>query len=161
MKTVALKLNLAEDASEETILAEVTKLGEERDAAVTKLAEAEKASRDAATEATLAELIEGGHITPGNKATWLALAEAAPEQFAAMAEQAKTVKAIELGEKGSSDEGTEPTADPSVELTELATKRAEKDGITLDEALPIVLAENPNGIKERYHTFTMAGRKAD
>ena len=49
------------------------------------------------------------------KDTWLALAEASPESFAAMAEQAKKSKSIELGESGSGEGGaSDSDATPSV-----------------------------------------------
>jgi len=160
MKTVALKLKLAEDATEEVILAEVTRLEESRDAeklradeATASLAEVKKAKRAGEVEVVLAELISGGHVAPGQKGTWLALAEAAPEQFDAMAEAAKQHKVIDLGEHGASggNEGS-AYANPSVELAEKAKARAAKDGLKYAAAEKLVLAEDPD-LKTRYFDY--------
>ena len=159
MKTVALKLNLAEDATEEVILAEVTRLEESRDAekrradtATTKLAETEKAKRAGEVEVVLSELIKGGHVAPGQKDTWLALAEAAPEQFDAMAETAKQHKVIDLGEHGSSDGGSESTKAADVELAEKTRARMASDSVDFATAKRLVLSEDPD-LKTRYEEF--------
>lgn len=143
MKTVALKLNLAEDASEEIVLAEVVKLSDERDAAVAKLAEVEKAKRDAAIEATLTELVDGGHVLPGQKDAWTKLAEDSPESFAVFAVNAKKVKAIQLSEVGTSEGGESSTDDPTVELDNRAKKLAEERSIPYGDAMSMALAEDP------------------
>jgi hypothetical protein len=149
MKTVALKLNLSEDADESTILAEVVKLTEDRDSekvraddATKKLAEIEKTAKTAEVERTLTELVDGGHVLPGQKDTWLALAEASPESFAAMAEQAKKTKSIELGESGSGEGGaSDSDATPSVKMAEAAQKLADDKSISISEATDIILAD--------------------
>jgi hypothetical protein len=143
MKTVALKLNLAEDADEKIILAEVVKLSDERDAAVNKLAEVEKAKRDAEIEATLTELVDGGHVLPGQKDSWTKLAEDSPESFAVFAANAKKVKAIELGEVGTSAGSETPSEDPTVELDERAKKLAEERSVPYGDAMTLALAEDP------------------
>ena len=150
MKTVALKLNLAEDAAEEIVLAEVVKLSDERDAAVIKLAEVEKAKRDAEIEATLTELVDGGHVLPGQKDAWTKLAEDSPESFAVFAANAKKVKAIELGEVGTSAGGEPVSDDPTVELDNRAKKLAEERTIPYGDAMTLALTEDP-ALAARYH----------
>ena len=167
MKTVALRLNLAEDAAEATILAEVTKLSEHdaaetkrADAAEVKLGEVEKTARDAAVEVILSDLIAGGHVSPGQKDTWLKLADAAPEQFDAMAETAKQHKIIDLSEHGTGGAGESDLqyGDASIELAEKAKARAAADGLTYTAAEKIVLAEQSD-LAERYSEFRMNPRK--
>ena len=151
MKSVALKLNLAEDADETTILAEVVRLAEDRDAekgradeATAKLAEVEKAKRDAEVEAKLVELIDGGHVLPGQKEMWLSLAEAAPASFDAMAESAKKAKAIELGETGDGTPPADESDDANTALAELAAKIAKDRDLELGAAMDVALAERPD-----------------
>lgn len=151
MKSVALKLNLAEDADETTILAEVVRLAEDRDAekgradeATAKLAEVEKAKRDAEVEAKLVELIDGGHVLPGQKEMWLSLAEAAPASFDAMAESAKKAKAIELGETGDGTPPADESDDANTALAELAAKIASERKLELGAAMDVALAERPD-----------------
>ena len=151
MKSVALKLNLAEDADETTILAEVVRLAEDRDAekgradeATAKLAEVEKAKRDAEVDAKLTELIEGGHVLPGQKEMWLSLAEAAPASFDAMAESAKKAKAIELGETGDGTPPADESDDANTALAELAQKIASERKLELGAAMDVALAERPD-----------------
>ena len=160
MKTVALKLNLTEDSDEATILAEVVKLAEDRDAekaradaADAKLNEVDAAAKAAAVEITLTSLIEGGHVLPGQKDAWVKLAEEAPASFAVFAEQAKTVTAITLGETGSGKAGYESVyADASVELAEKAKARKTADGITFAAAQVLVLSEDTD-LAARYDEF--------
>jgi Mu-like prophage I protein len=150
MKTVATKLNLAEDAPEALVLAEVVKLAEHdaaetkrADTAETTLAEVEKAKRDAEIEATLTELVDGGHVLPGQKEAWTKLAEDSPESFAVFAVNAKKVKAIELGEIGTSAGSESSTDDPTVELDNRAKKLAEERSIPYGDAMSLALAEDP------------------
>ncbi len=157
MKTVALKLNLSEDADESTILAEVTRLEESRDAekkraddATTKLDEAAKATRVAAVEATLSALIDGGHLLPGQKDGMLALAESSPDGFDRAAVILKAAKAIVLGETGSGKPPADASDDPAVELDEAARKLAEERKVPYGEAMTLALAEDP-ALAERYH----------
>jgi hypothetical protein len=148
MKSVALKLNLSEDADEALVLAEVVKLSDERDTAVAKLAEVEKAKRDAEVTAKLSELIDGGHVLPGQKDTWLKLAEDSPASFDAMAEQAKHAKSIELGETG---DGAKPESDltPDEQLDAKAREIAKTRNVGLAEATDLALSENPE-LKDAY-----------
>ena len=159
-------LKLSEDADDAAIDAAVMALAEERDAAVskstdaeTKLAEVTKAARDKNVELVLSELIKGGHVAPGQKSTWLALAEAAPEQFDAMAETAKQHKVIDLGEHGASggNEGS-AYANPSVELAEKSKARAAKGGTSYAEAERLELSENSD-LAMRYREWRMNPRK--
>ena len=160
MKTVALKLNLSEDADESTILAEVARLEESRDAekkraddATAKLDEAAKATRVAAVDATLSALIEGGHLLPGQKDEMLALAESSPDGFDRAAVILKTSKAIVLGETGSGKAGDESVyANASVELAEKAKARKAADGITFAAAQTLVLSEDTD-LAARYDEF--------
>lgn len=148
MKTVALKLSLAEDASEEAILAAVTTLAEhdaaetERaNAAEAKLAEAAKTAALTAFEAKLDEKITGGFIATGERETYVKLASEQSVELAESMVEARTAKVIETGERGSDAEG--PTyADASVELAEKAKARAAKDGIDIVKAQALVLAED-------------------
>lgn len=144
MKSVALKLNLAEDADETLVLAEVVKLTDERDAAVAKIAAVEKAARDAEVEHLLSELVDGAHILPGQKEAWTKLAEDAPESFAVFAENAKKVKAIELGETGDGSQPAEESEDANTALAELAAKIAKDRDLELGAAMDVALAERPD-----------------
>ena len=142
-------LKLSEDATDEAVEAAVVQLSEERDAektradeAVAKVAEVEKAKRDAEVAATLSELIDGGHVLPGQKDTWLKLAEDSPASFDAMAEQAKHAKSIELGETG---DGAKPETEvsPAEAIAIKATEISKTRKVDLAEATDIALAENP------------------
>jgi hypothetical protein len=149
MKTVALKLNLSEDATEDVILAEVVKLEESRDAEKTRadnaeatLAEEAKRVRSEEVDRLLSELVDGAHILPGQKEAWAKLAEDAPESFDVFAANAKKSKAIELGETGSGQAG-DASDDPTVELDEATQKIAKDRGITYGDAMAVALAEDP------------------
>ena len=155
MKTVALKLALAEDASEETILAEVTKLAEhdaaetERaNAAEVKLAEAEAAKHAAEVAVTLDEAMKAGEITTAERIT---LAEKTDPEREMFLSARKGLKVIELGERGSDDSGPE-YADATVELAEKA-KALVDSGKAADivAAQDMVLAESPD-LKVRLFT---------
>ena len=156
MDTKTLKaLQLTEGASEDAVSTAVLALVEDRDeqktarvAAETTLAEVVKTNRDAAIEVKLSELIAGGHVLPGQKDTWLKLAEDAPESFDVMAEQVKTVKAIDLGEKGTDKHGDDDKA-ASVQLAEAADKIAAERKVDLATATDLALTENPE-LKARY-----------
>lgn len=160
MKSVALKLNLTENSDEATILAEVVKLADDRDAekkraddAEATLAEAAKEARTAAVEATLSALIDGGHLLPGQKDEMLALSESSPDGFNRAAEILKTAKAITLGETGSGKAGDESVyANASIELAEKAKARKVADGITFAEAQRIVLTEDTD-LAARYDEY--------
>ena len=156
MKSVALKLHLSEDSDEDTILSEVVKLAE-HDAVETKradvaeatLAEEAKRIRREQVERTLGELIDGGHLLPGQKDKMLALAEDSAAGFDRTAEILRTTKAIVLGELGTSDPGGDGSDDPTVELAEKSEARAKSAGISYAEAMAIVLSEDP-ALKTRY-----------
>ena len=166
MKTVALKLHLSEDSDEATILAEVVKLAEDRDAekgradaAEATLADEAKRIRSEAVERTLGELIEGGHITPGQKGEMLLLAEDSPAGFDRACVILKTSQAIVLGEAGSGKAGDgSEYADASVELAERSRARAAKDGTTYAEAMRLTLAEDIP-LAKRYDAFR-SGKEA-
>lgn len=163
MKTVALKLNLSEDADEKTILAEVVKLEErvtlaetERDEAKTKLAESEKATHDADVNARLDAAVDLAEITPGERITLAEKDDAARDSFL---EARKGMKAITLGESGSGERGDDSQyADASVDLDEKSKARAKADSIQLAEAQKLVLAENED-LAQRYSEFRMNPRK--
>ena len=142
-------LKLSEDATDEAVEAAIVQLSEDRDAektradeATAKLAEVEKAKRLGEVEIVLTELIDGGHVLPGQKETWLKLAESAPESFDAMAEQAKHAKSIELGETG---DGSKPETEvsPSEAIALKASEISETRKVDLAEATDLALAENP------------------
>ena len=96
------KLNLAEDATDEVILAEVVKLIDRAEAAEAKTAEAEKEVRKVDAEAKLAEAIKDAHVLPAEKDALMALSESAPDVFAATLEARKTVKLVDVTEHGNS-----------------------------------------------------------
>lgn len=150
VKDVALKLSLAEDASEDLILAEVVKLAEDRDAekaradaAEAKLAEEAERVRAEAVERKLSELIEGGHLLPANKDEMLALAEDSPAGFDRACAVLKTSKAIELGERGDGSAASEGASDPEMQLVAKASEIAKARNVGDAEALDLALAENP------------------
>ena len=149
MKSVIQKLQLSEDADESAILAAVVTLSEERDsektradAAEARLAEGERAARTAAVEAQLSELIDGGHLLPGQKDEMLALAEDSPSGFDRAVAVLKTSKALELGEAGTS-EGGDANTDPEEALTVKASEIAKERGVDMATALDLALSENP------------------
>lgn len=152
-------LKLAEGADEAAIDAAVLALAERAeagDAALSELATVKQEARATSVEHTLSELISGGHVAPGQKDAWLKLAEAAPEQFDAMAEAAKAHKIVELSEHGApqtagDSEGSQ-YANASVELAETAKARAKQDGISYASAERIVLSENTE-LAGRYEAF--------
>ena len=143
-ETIIKALKLTEESDEEAVEAAVVKLVEERDTARTQLADTEKAKRDAEIEATLTALIEGGHVLPGQKDVWIKLAEDAPESFTAMAEERKSVKAIELGEVGQGGIPSEEPEDANLALAQLSEKIAEERKLELGEAMSVALAERPD-----------------
>lgn len=153
MKTVALRLGLAEDSAEDVILAEVEKLAEHdaaetvrADAAEAKLAEAAEAAHKAAVAVTLDEAMNAGEITPAERETLLADDDAKRDAFLAAR---KGLKVIDLSERGSSDEGDEEKSAVQT-LAEKTTARAEKDGVNLIAAEQLVLAEDPD-LAKRVH----------
>lgn len=168
MKTLIAVLKLAEDADEAAVRAAVVKLTDERDAertraddAEAKLADLAKAKRDAEVEARLAELIDGGNLLPAERESWAKLAEDAPASFDLLTEQAKARKVVDLDEHGTSGQGKpgDAYADASVELAARAKARAAKDGLSYDTAMSLELAENSDGIRERYAAFRMHADK--
>lgn len=171
MKTVAVKLNLAEDADEGSILAGVVKLAEDRDAekaradaAELKLTERDKAERTRAFEAKFAEATEPDEkgrvrVLPGEKDAYAKLAEADHDAtLAALDARMSGPVALQLGEVGSGGEG-ESHADPSVELAAKAKARAKADSTTYAEAERMVLAEDES-LAERYRAFRINPKEA-
>ena len=151
-------LKLSEGADESAVSAAVMALSEDRDtqkgraeAAEAKLAEEAKRIRSEAVERTLGELIEGGHITPGQKGEMLLLAEDSPAGFDRAAEILKTSQAIVLGEVGTSQSGAdEKPAD--VQLAERAKAlHAAGKAASIALAQGMVLAEDP-ALAERIRT---------
>jgi hypothetical protein len=141
MKSVALKLNLAEDADEATIEAAVDKLTQEKTDAVDKLAESEKAKHDGEVEAKLEAAVTLCEITPGER---IALAEKDDAVRDSFLEARKGMKAIELGESGSGKSGIDDESDdPTAELDKASTKMAEERSIPYGEAMALVLSEDP------------------
>jgi len=147
-------LKLDEGADEPTILAEVKKVTEERDALVTerddlaaKLAEGEKADRVHRLEAA----IEATEVLPAEKDGLLKLAESDAGSFDAILGARKGLRLVDTSEKGSGETPEDPKeyADASVELAEKAERLAEKDGIEFGEAMSRVLADDP-ALAERY-----------
>jgi hypothetical protein len=149
-ETIIKALKLAEESDETAVEAAVVKLVEERDQAVTKLGDFEKATRDAEIEATLTALIEGGHVLPGQKDVWLKLAEDAPESFATMAEERKSVTAVELGERGEGGIPADEPEDANAALAQLADKIAEERKLDLGDAMSVALAERPDLASKLY-----------
>lgn len=167
MKTVAIRLNLAEDASEALVLAEVVKLAEhdaaetERaDAAEVKLAETEKTGAIAAFTIKLDEKIKTENtVAPGQRDYFLGLADRNMVE-AELALASHTVKVIDVAERGSGIQGDDkPTKRADVELSELSRARMVKDGIDYPKAMALTLSENPNEIRERYQNF-LDGKEA-
>jgi len=161
MKTVATKLNLAEDAPEALVLAEVVKLAEHdaaetkrADAAEIKLAETEKTGAIAAFTIKLDEKIKTENtVSPGQRDYFLGLADRNMVE-AELALASHTVKVIDTTEHGTGSEGEgKPTKRADVELSELSRARMAKDGIGYPKAMGLVLSENPNEIQERYQNF--------
>lgn len=161
MKTVATKLNLAEDAPEALVLAEVVRLAEHdaaetkrADEAEVKLAETEKTGAIAAFTIKLDEAITTKNtVAPGQRDYFLGLADRNMVE-AELALSSHTVKVIDTAEHGTGSEGEGKAAKRAdVELSELTRARMVKDGIGYPKAMGLVLSENPNEIQERYQNF--------
>lgn len=160
MKTVAIRLNLAEDASEALVLAEVVKLAEHdaaetvrADAAVLELTEAARIGALAAFTIQLDEKIKAENtIAPGERDYFLAEAERDVVHAADMLDH-RTHKVLDLTERGSGIEGDDkPTKRADVELDEKTNARKLKDGVSHAEASRLVLSEDPD-LKARYDEF--------
>jgi len=161
MKTVATKLNLAEDAPEALVLAEVVKLSDHdaaetkrADEAEVKLAETEKTGAIAAFTIKLDEKIKTENtVAPGQRDYFLGLADRNMVE-AELALSSHTVKVIDTTEHGTGIQGDDkPTKRADVELSELTRARMAKDGIGYPKAMGLVLSENHNEIQERYQNF--------
>lgn len=166
MKTVAIRLNLAEDASEALVLAEVVKLAEHdaaetkrADTAELKLAETEKASSIAAFTIKLDEKIKTENtVSPGQRDYFLGLADRNMVE-AELALASHTVKVIDLTERGSGTEGDDkPTKRADVELAERTRARMAKDSISYSQAKGLELSENTD-LAARYDEF-LTGKEA-
>ena len=114
MITIIQKLNLAEDASEAVVLAEVTKVLAERDAAVTKLAETEKTAAVAAITVRLDEAVAKKEILPADR----------DAQLLKFAESPAEVEGFLAGRKGLQvgpdrrEQGSDPQKDRRAHLAE-------------------------------------------
>lgn len=147
-------LHLSEDAPDELILAEVSKVTAERDTALATLAEREKAERVTKLDAAIAST----RVMPAEKEFLLSLAESSPATFDQMlaAREAADVKFLDTAEHGKGvtpPDGGAPGKNASVELAELTRARMAKDGVDFAKAKGLTLSENPNGIRERYDAF--------
>ena len=165
MKTVATKLNLAEDATEALVLAEVVKLTD-HDAAETKradtaelqLAETAKAKRDGEVAVELAEIENAGNLKPGEKAQFILEATEKPDVYAARLADRKALKQNTIMDKsvhGSGHEGDgDSTKRADVELYELATLKMAELKCDYAVAANLVLSENKGGVADRYRDLT-------
>lgn len=157
MKKTIEFLQLAEDASDDTVLAEVTKLAERATAAEAKLAESESNARKAVVEAKLAELIDGGHIYPADKDEWVALAEEAPARFDSLTEKAKAHKVVDLGEHGDAGDHSDDLHGDDIG-TQVAVKAAEiakAEGIDLADATEKAIASIPDLAQRRHQELLL------
>jgi len=157
VKSIALKLNLAEDASEELVLSEVVRLSEERDAekaradaAEAKLAEEAGRVRAQELEAALAEAMrmdEKGyvHLLPAQKELVLSLAESSHEAAMNWVAEAMKVTGWKFSEIGDGSPAPDPVVyeSASVELAERAQVRKDADGVSFAEAQRLILTEDP------------------
>jgi hypothetical protein len=149
MKSVALKLNLSEDADEALVLAEVVKLEERTIAAETALAEAAKAKHDSEVEAQLSELSEAGNLTPAEKEKWLA----EPDMLAGRIDGRKDLPKytiVDFDEHGTHKGGNVDGADPAADLSQRAMALAEEKGIDLAEAMSIEITKSPGFAEQRH-----------
>ena len=136
MITVIQKLNLAEDASEAVVLAEVTKLVERNTALEAELAETRKASALAAITMRLDEAVAAKEILPAEKDEQLvkfAESPAAVEGFLAAR------KGIEVG-PDRREQGSDPQQDRRAHLSE--GKIAGDAAKALSEARAAYMAEH-------------------
>lgn len=150
-------LKLAEGADEAAVETAVIALSEDRDAEKTradaaelKLAETEQATHDEDVKVRLDKAVELAEITPGERIT---LAEKDDVHRDAFLDARKGVKAIKLGEKGSSEKGSSDQAKRAdVELAEKTKTRMTKDSVTYSVAMGLVLSEDLD-LKTRYEDF--------
>ena len=139
MITVIQKLNLAEDASEAIVLAEVTKLVERAETAEAKLAESEKAANAAAVKVRLDEALRLGEIDAAELTT---LTEEDVGARDAFLKARKGVKHVDLTEHG------QGSRDGKTELVEGGTVAGADKAYA--EALRTYMAEHKlTGMKGR------------
>jgi hypothetical protein len=139
MITVIQKLNLAEDASEAIVLAEVTKLVERAETAEAKLAESEKAANAAAVKVRLDEALRLGEIDAAELTTLTEKDAVARDAFL---EARKGVKHVDLTEHG------QGSRDGKTELVEGGTVAGADKAYA--EALRTYMAEHKlTGMKGR------------
>ncbi len=150
MSELTQLLKLSEGADEPTVLAEVKKVVTERDVAVGKLSERDKADR----VRRLDEAITATEVLPREKDRLVKLAETHPDAFDAELADRKGGKQIDTTEHGSGAPGkaTDVYPNASVELAEKAKARAKKDSIEYSAASRLVLSEEPD-LAERYDDY--------
>lgn len=166
MKSVIQSLKLSEDADESAVLAAVMRLSEERDseksradAAELRLAEAERDERVRAFEAKLAEATSPDdkqlvHILPGERDTYLALAEIDHDKALAAVEARMKGPGLKLGANGVGSEGDSGAEKrPDIELTERTRARMGEDtSLSYSKAMRLVLSEDAD-LATRYENF--------
>jgi hypothetical protein len=180
MDDLAKVLQLAEDADEATILAEVTRITERNDeletqltesterittlesdktALETTIAEERQAAQDADRDRIIAALIDGGHVAPAEKDDLVALADSNYELFVKHAETRKAHRVIDLKDRGVHSSGEEPKqyADPSAEVMRRAKElQAKNDGLKFMEAVGQVLATDDD-LASQYGALVTSG----
>ena len=151
--SIALKLKLAENASDEEIEAKVAEILADSEATRVKLAESEKTKADEALKVRLSEALKLGQISAAEVELYGPTADA---EHVAMRdgflEGRKLAKVVHLSEQGGSEHRetgklrTEmPEGDPSQQVSALSKiKMAENAGLKATEAQRLVLAENPD-----------------
>jgi hypothetical protein len=154
MSELTKLLKLDESADDAIVLAEVVKVTKERDEALTKLAEGDKADRIR----RLDEAINSGDngITPAKREAMVTLAESDPVAFNATLDALQGIKVVDLSERGDKGgDAPEPSPAPnaSVELAaEVAELMAAEKGLSYSLAQSRVLAKKPD-LKARYAEF--------
>ena len=147
---LALKLKLAENASDVEIEAELDKMIAENTSTKTQLAEDTKAKHDDEVKVKLAEAVKAGEITAAEADTYGPATEKSDAERDGFLAGRKGVKAVKLSEQGGSEHreaGNKrvemPEGDPSQQIHALAQIKAAELKCKLSEATVMVRRENP------------------
>jgi hypothetical protein len=158
MKEVAQILKLAEDTDEATVLAEVTRVVSERDAAVAEVAKVTQESRETEISTKLSEAIQAGSVLPAEEEALKRLATTDLDTFDAILASRKGIKLVDAGEHGSAAPSTEPEYDasrPDAELADKVQKKLEADpDLGYEGAWDAVLMAD-QALADRYQAFQL------
>jgi hypothetical protein len=163
MKELVDLLQLAEDADEATILAEVERIKTRAETLNTELTELKQSQYESERDAIIDGLIADGHVAPAEKDDLVALADRDFELFKRHAEHRKLRQVIDLAERGRHEDpnaGAEPQdfgPNPSLEVVRLADELRTKENVPFVTAIQRVLAAPQHKELAEAYTAFMAG----